>query len=48
MSRFKGMLGVKPSARTFESQEVEASLKCQVLQRMEALGLPRVERVHSV
>jgi hypothetical protein len=44
MSRFKGM-GVKLSARKFENQEIEASLKCQVLNRMVALGLPRSERV---
>lgn len=45
MSRFKGMLGVKLSARNFENQAVEASLKCQVLNRMSELGLPRSERV---
>ena len=45
MSRFKGMLGVRLSARKFETQEVEASLKCQVLNRMAALGLPRSEHV---
>ena len=33
------------SARKFENQEVEASLKCQVLNRMAALGLPKSERV---
>ena len=45
MSRFKGMLGVKLSARKFENQEVEASLKCRVLNRMAELGLPRSERI---
>ena len=45
MSRFKGMLGVKLSARNFENQEVEASLKCQILNRMAALGLPSSERL---
>ena len=44
MSRFKGLLGVKLSARKLENQEVEASLKCQVLNRMAALVLPRSER----
>ena len=39
------MLGVKLSARKFKNQEVEALLKCQVLNRMAALGLPKSERV---
>ena len=45
MSRFKGMLGVRRSARKFESQVVEAPLKCQVLNRMAALSLPTSQRV---
>ena len=45
MSRFKGLLGVKLSARQFKSQRVEAIVKCQVLNRMAELGLPISERV---
>ena len=45
VSRFKGLLGVKITARTFESQQVEALVKCQVLNRMIALGLPQSERI---
>ena len=45
MSRFKGLLGVKLTARSFESQQVEAVIKCQVLNRMVSLGLPLSERV---
>ncbi len=42
--RFKALVGVKLAARDFESQRVEALLKCRVLNRMTSLGLPRSER----
>ena len=45
MSRFKGLLGVKLTARKFENQQAEALVKCQVLNRMASLGLPVYERV---
>ena len=45
VSRFKALLGVKLAARKLESQQVEALVKCRVLNRMASLGLPRSERV---
>ena len=45
MSRFKTVFGGHLSARTFLNQQVEAAIKCAVLNRMAALGLPRSERV---
>lgn len=45
VSRFKGVFGVKLSARRFENQQVEAVIKSQILNRMAALGLPQSERV---
>ena len=45
VSRFKALVGVKLAARTFENQQVEALVKCRVLNRMAALGMPISERV---
>ena len=45
VSRFKAVFGPKLTSRRFESQQVEAIIKCSILNRMAALGLPRVERV---
>ena len=45
MSRFKGLLGVKLTARRFENQQVEALIKCQALNRLTALGLPQSEQI---
>jgi hypothetical protein len=45
VSRFKALVGVKLAARVFENQQVEALVKCRVLNRMASLGLPRSERV---
>ena len=45
LSRFKALVGAKPSARNFENQQVEALVKCRVLNRMASLGLPLSERV---
>ena len=45
VSRFKGLLGVKLTARKFENQQAEALVKCQVLNRMIALELPHSERI---
>jgi len=40
------MLGDKLTARSFENQQVEAVVECQVLNRMVSLGLlPVSERV---
>jgi len=43
--RFKALVGVKLTARIFENQQVEAHVKCRVLNRMSSLGLPISERV---
>jgi hypothetical protein len=43
--RFKALVGIKLSARRLERQQVEAAVKCRVLNRMGSLGLPRSERV---
>jgi len=45
VSRFKELLGANLASRTFENQQVEARVKCQVLNRMAALGLPVSERI---
>ena len=45
MSRFKVLVGVKLTTRAFENQQVEAHVKCRVLNRMAALGMPISERV---
>ncbi len=45
VSRFKALVGIKLSARELERQQVEAAVKCRVLNRMQSLGLPRSERV---
>ena len=45
VSRFKALLGLKLSARGLERQQVEAAVKCRVLNRMGSLGLPQSERV---
>lgn len=43
--RFKAVFGGKLWARTFENQQVEAVLKCAVLNRMTGLGMPDTVRV---
>jgi hypothetical protein len=45
VSRFKALVGVMLTAREFENQQVEALVKCRVLNRMAALGMPDSERV---
>jgi hypothetical protein len=45
VSRFKALVGVKLAAREFENQQVEALVKCCVLNRMASHGLPKSERV---
>ena len=45
VSRFKALVGLKLAARVFENQQVEALVKCRVLNRMASLGLPISERV---
>ena len=45
ISRFKALVGIKLTARRFAGQQVEAVVKCQVLNRMVSLGLPLSERV---
>ena len=43
--RFKALVGVKLTARKFENQQVEALVRCRVLNRMATLGMPRSERI---
>ena len=45
VSRFKALVGVQLTARKLENQRVEAHVKCRVLNRMAALGMPRSERI---
>ena len=45
MSRLKGLLGTKLSARRFDSQRAEALIKCGVLNRMTGLGMPESVRI---
>ncbi len=43
--RFKSLVGVKLTASKFENQQVEALVRCRVLNRMATLGMPRSERI---
>ena len=45
VSRFKSLVGVRLAARELENQQVEAQVKCRVLNRMSSLGLLLSERV---
>jgi hypothetical protein len=45
VSRFKALLGLELAARGFENQQVEALVKCHMLNRMASLGLPISERI---
>lgn len=45
MYRFKATFGGKLWARTLESQQVEAVIKCAVLNRMTGLGMPDTVRI---
>ena len=45
VSRFKALFGFKLTARVFENQQVEAHVKCRVLNRIATLSLPISERV---
>ncbi len=45
VSRFKALLGGILTARTFENQQIEALVKCGVLNRMTSLGMPKSERI---
>ena len=47
VSRFKALFGGKLVARTFESQHVEASVKCAVMNRMTALGMPISQKISA-
>ncbi len=44
-SRFKALFGNKLSARKSDSPQVEASIKCALLNRMTTLGMPESARV---
>ena len=45
MFRFKAMFAGKLWARAFDNQQVEAAIKCAVLNRMTGLGMPHTVRV---
>ena len=45
MFRFKTVFGGKLCARIFENQQVEAAIKCAVLNRMTGLGMPETVRM---
>jgi hypothetical protein len=45
VSRRKALVGVKLAARELGNQQVEATVKCRVLNRMASLDLPKSERV---
>ena len=45
MFRFKAMFGGKLWARTFDNQQVEAAIKCAVLNTVTGLGMPHTLRV---
>ena len=45
MSRFKTLFGGRLWARTLESQQIEAFVKCAALNRMTELGMPTLVRV---
>jgi len=42
---WSALVGVRLAAREFGNQQVEAQVKCHVLNRMASLGLPKSERV---
>ena len=48
VSRFKSLLGVKLMSRSLGAQRVEVVIKCRVLNRMAALGMPKSERIPVV
>jgi len=45
VSRFKTLLGPTLSARRFDNQRVEATVKCGILNRMTSLGMPDSVRI---
>ena len=45
VSRFNALLGGTLASRTFENQQIEALVKCRVLNRMTSLGMPSSERI---
>ena len=48
VTRFKALLGVKLMSRRLDAQQLEAVVKCRVLNRMAALGMPKSERIPVV
>jgi len=48
VSRFKALIGVRLMSRRFDAQQVEAVVKCRVLNRMAALGMPKSECIPVV
>ena len=48
VSRFKALVGMQLKSRRLYAQQVEAAVKCIVLNRMTALGMPQSERIPLV
>jgi len=48
VSRFKALVGVKLASREFENQQVEALVKCRIINRMTELGMSRSEPIPVV
>jgi hypothetical protein len=46
MFRFKSIFGGRLWGRVFENQQIEAAIKCAVLNRMTGLGMPDTVRVY--
>jgi len=45
MFRFKQLFGDRLASREFRRQEVEVRIKCEAINRMNSLGLPRSQRI---
>jgi hypothetical protein len=45
VSRFKALVGIKLASRKLGNQRVEALVKCRMLNRMAALGMPVSELI---
>jgi len=48
VSRFKALVGIQLTSRRIDAQQVEAVVKCRVLNRMATLGMPKLERISVV
>ena len=48
VSCFKAVLGLKPASRKFGNQQVEALVRCVIVDRMTELKMPRSEYIPVV